>query len=199
MECTVGFVFVLDPSDWTVTLSHEVLELILDPTVNIFVPGPDPQNASNIVLHTYEACDAVERISYDIDGIVVSDFLTPSYFTIGDAPGTRNDFLGVGVPSFGVTQNSHIAFLDLSTGTFETVFGQQAPSMAAAKKQKAFDDHPKSKRPTDEQLQQALSRYRAKKPKPNCTGLPQMRAITRTGRYKAGAESLEGRMRMAAS
>ena len=25
----VGFVFVLDPNDWTTTLSHEVLELIL--------------------------------------------------------------------------------------------------------------------------------------------------------------------------
>ena len=191
-DVPVGFVFVLDPNDWTVTLSHEVLELILDPTVNIFVPGPDPRNANNIVLHTYEACDAVERISYTIDGIAVSDFLTPSYFTIGDAPGTRNDFLGVGVSSFGVTQNSHIAFFDLSTGTFETVFGQQAPAMAAAKKQKAYD-RLKSKRPLDEQLQVVLNGYRAKKLKPNFSGLPQMRAITRTGRYKAGAESLVAR------
>src|SRR6266446_9268134 len=45
-DMPVGFVFVLDPNDWTVTLSHEVLELILDPTVNIFVPGPDPRNAT---------------------------------------------------------------------------------------------------------------------------------------------------------
>ena len=50
---------------------------------------------NNVVLHTYEACDAVERLSYRIDEIAVSDFLTPNYFTIGDAPGTRNDFLGV--------------------------------------------------------------------------------------------------------
>ena len=35
----MGFVFTNLP-DWTVTLSHEVLELIIDPTVNIFVPGP---------------------------------------------------------------------------------------------------------------------------------------------------------------
>jgi hypothetical protein len=88
----------LQADHWT--LSHEVLELILDPTVNLFVPGPDPRNAANLVLHTYEACDAVERFSYTIDGIAVSDFLTPSYFTQGEALGTRNDFLGVGVPSF---------------------------------------------------------------------------------------------------
>jgi len=35
-----GFVFVLDPNDWTTTLSHEVLELILDPTANVLVPDP---------------------------------------------------------------------------------------------------------------------------------------------------------------
>ena len=197
-DVPVGFVFVLDPNDWTVTLSHEVLELILDPTVNIFVPGPDPRDPNNIVLHTYEACDAVERISYAIDGIAVSDFLTPAYFTIGDAPGTRNDFLGVGVPSFGVTPNSHIAFFNLSTGTFDTVFGHQAQGAAATRKQRAYD-HPKAKRPSDEHLQQVLNSYRAKRPRQNCSGLPDMPAITRTGRYQARAESLAQRMKRAAA
>src|SRR5262245_5499749 len=36
-----GFVFVLDPNDWTTTLSHECLELILDPAASALVPGPD--------------------------------------------------------------------------------------------------------------------------------------------------------------
>ena len=73
----VGFVFVVDLTQWTVTLSHEALELIVDPTVNIFVPGPDPRDAANPVLLTYEVCDAVERTSYEIDGVRVSNFLTP--------------------------------------------------------------------------------------------------------------------------
>jgi hypothetical protein len=196
-DMPVGFVFVLDPSDWTVTLSHEVLELILDPTVNIFVPGPDPRNASNTVLHAYEACDAVERFSYQIDGVAVSDFLTPSYFTAGDGAGTRNDFLGVGVTSFGVTHNSHIAFFDLSTGTFETVFGHQAPMRAAARHLGA-KDHPKAKRPSEERLQQILNAYRAKKGRPESTGLSKLPAITRTGRYKARADALMSRARRAA-
>ncbi|WP_447597903.1 hypothetical protein [Nitrospira sp. Nam80] len=75
-DIPVGFVFVLDPNDWTTTLSHEVLELILDPTVNILIPGPHPKDPQNIVLHAYEVCDAVERMSYKIDGIDVSNFLT---------------------------------------------------------------------------------------------------------------------------
>lgn len=190
----VGFVFILNPSDWTVTLSHEVLELILDPTANIFVPGPDPRNPSNIVLHTYEVCDAVERTSYEIDGVRVSNFLTKSYFTIGEETGTRNDFLGLGVPSFGVTPNSHIAFFDLSTGTFETVFGRQASKIPVLAQRAKRYDHPKPERPEEETLQRSLDDYHMN-PHPKCkglagSGLPNMRGITRTGRYKAASERL---------
>ncbi len=198
----VGFVFVTDPNDWTVTLSHEVLELIMDPTVNIFVPGPDPRNPSNIVLHTYEVCDAVERSSYEIDRVRVSNFLTKSYFTIGEETGTRNDFLGVGVLSFGVTPDSHIAFFDLSAGTFVTVFGHQeskTPAMSASeipamsRRAKRYD-HPKPGRPDEKNLQQALDNYHSN-PHPRYKGiphggLPNMRGITRTGRYKAASEPL---------
>ena len=120
----VGFVFVLNTNDWTVTLSHEVLELIIDPTVNIFVPGPYPNDPDITVLHTYEVCGAVERTSYDINGVRVSNFLTPHYFTIDDEIYTRNDFLGVGITSFGVMRCSHIAFFNLATGKFDTVIGQ---------------------------------------------------------------------------
>ena len=95
-EVPYGFVFVTDPDDWTVTLSHEALELMIDPTVNVLVPGPDPRpgGGGNTVLHPYEVCDAVERTSYLIDGIRVSNFITQQWFFADDAPGTRNDFQG---------------------------------------------------------------------------------------------------------
>ncbi len=189
-----GFVFVLDANDWTVTLSHEVLELIIDPTVNIFVPGPDPRNAANLVLHTYEVCDAVERTIYQIDGIAVSNFLTPSYFTVGDAVGTRNDFLGVDVPSFGVTRNSHIAFLDLSTGDFVTEIGQQEiPQKVMARGR--FSDHPKAKRPSEGTLQGILNKYHKEKPRGKLMvevpqGLPHVQAMTRASRYREAAQGM---------
>jgi len=190
----VGFVFVLDPQDWTTTLSHEVLELIADPTVNLFAPGPDPRNPANLVLHTYEVCDAVERISYEIDGIQVSDFLTPSYFTAGDELGTRNDFLGVGVSSFGVTRGSHIAFFDLSTGTFETFIGQKAPALAIQSKRVEVHDHAKPERPSDETLDKILANYQANtqrtKIHARSSGLPQLQGITRTDRYRHKAQRL---------
>lgn len=128
-EIPYGFVFVTNTNNWTVTLSHKALELIVDPTVNVLVPGPDPRpgQPNNIVLHTYEVCDAVERTSYFIDDVRVSNFITQQWFFPDDAPGTRNDFLGVGVASFGATPNSHLTFLDLATG-WETILGQAAPA-----------------------------------------------------------------------
>jgi len=189
-DMPVGFVFVLNPNDWTVTLSHEVLELIIDPTVNIFVPGPDPRDPRNTVLHTYEVCDAVERTSYAIDGIRVSNFLTPSYFTVGEAIGTRNDYLGVGVRSFGVTRGSHIAFFDLATNRFETVLGQQAPQVRALARKAELYEYPKPARPSEMTLQSVLEDYH-KKPHPQGMGLVQMEGITRTGRYGAAAQHMQ--------
>src|SRR5262245_19903218 len=45
---------------WTVTLSHEALELIGDPEVNLLVVGPHPKDPTRDVFHWYEMCDAVQ-------------------------------------------------------------------------------------------------------------------------------------------
>lgn len=187
-EVAVGFVFT-QPGDWTVTLSHEVLELIVDPSVNIFLPGPDPRdpgNADKWLLHSYETCDAVERTSYSIDGVWVSNFVTPSYFREGDAPGTRNDFLGIGVPSFGVTQGSHLGVIDPASGEWLEIWGRTAPSMKALANRAAAFDREKPKRPSDDALCKILCAYN-EKPAKGCRGLRNLQGITRTSRYQAGA------------
>ena len=121
-ELPYGFVFLLG-DDWTITLSHEAMELIIDPTANVLVPGPDPRDHSNIVLHAHEVCDAVERTSYLVDDVRVSNFVTPQWFFAGNAPGTRDDFLGVGVNSFDATPNSHLGFFDPSVNSWITYLG----------------------------------------------------------------------------
>ncbi|MBI3781042.1 MAG: hypothetical protein HY278_08315, partial [candidate division NC10 bacterium] len=67
--------------NWTVTLSHEALELIGDPEVNLLVQGPHPLDPKKYVFHWYEMCDAVQAETYRIDGVEVSNFLLPLYFT----------------------------------------------------------------------------------------------------------------------
>ena len=177
-----GFVFVLDPTDWTTTLSHETLELILDPTANVFVPGPDPRNPANTVLHSYEACDAVERLSYPIGPVQVSDFVTPSYFTPGEATGLQNDFLGVGLKSFGVTNGSHLGFVDLASGKFVTFDGAQAPPSRRLEMRATRHDHPKPQR-NEERIHQTLVEYQKRTPRPGASGLLQVRGVTREARY----------------
>ena len=197
-EVPVGFVFT-ELGDWTVTLSHEVLELIVDPTVNIFVPGPDPRNPDNPdawLFHTYEVCDAVERTTYEIDHVPVSNFVTPQYFREGDAPGTRNDFLGVGVDSFGVTEGSHLGTVDPSDWSWVTILGRSVRNRSYNQRRaEQFTREKPRDNASDEyrdQLEKSLAAHREKPPE-GCSGLRHLHAITRTMRYQAAATRMRAR------
>jgi hypothetical protein len=101
---------------WSITLSHEALELIADPHVNLLVAGPHPAEDRE-VYHWYEMSDAVQAQTYPIDGIAVSNFVLPLYFTPDAELGSRNDFLGgtgAGAPllSFGIHPGGYIGFFD---------------------------------------------------------------------------------------
>jgi hypothetical protein len=64
---------------WTVTCSHELLEMLVDPNINLTVFDEGPIGAR---LYAYEVCDACEadQYGYDIDGTLVSDFVYPAWF-----------------------------------------------------------------------------------------------------------------------
>lgn len=73
---------------WTITTSHEILETLADPwidnTIPITIDGVSYQFAREI-------CDAPEddQFAYSINGVQVSDFVTPSWFDPeGKAPFT---------------------------------------------------------------------------------------------------------------
>ncbi len=111
---------------WTVALSHEALELIGDPDANRLVAGPHPGDPNHQVFHWYEVCDAVQDDRYPIDGIWVSNFLLPLYFTATGEVGGRNDFLGRlhkgrPLPSFGINPGGYVGFYDPSTREHERV------------------------------------------------------------------------------
>ena len=111
--------------DWTVTLSHEALELVGDSEVNLLVQGPHPADPKRTVFHWYEMCDAVQAETYEIDGVKVSNFLLPLYFTGGEEKGGRNDFLGRAyngktLRSFGVNPGGYVGFFDPEKGGHDT-------------------------------------------------------------------------------
>lgn len=111
--------------NWTVTLSHEALELIGDAQGNLLVQGPHPTNPGKEVFHWFEMCDAVQSQTYHIDGVEVSNFVLPLYFTAEEQEGGRNDFLGKliggkGLRSFGVSPGGYIGYYDPQTRTHDT-------------------------------------------------------------------------------
>lgn len=87
--------------NWTVTLSHELLEILADPSCNYYVMRGFSRFPT---LYATEVCDPVEadRDAYQIGVkdeddkvdylVAVSNFVTPAYFQeLGDAP---YDFMG---------------------------------------------------------------------------------------------------------
>lgn len=134
-----GFVFTelskQIKESWTTTLSHEALELIGDPEVNLLVQGPHPAHPRQPVFHWYEMCDAVQAESYMIDGVEVANFVLPLYFTGGEELGGRNDFLGRAhkgktLRSFGVNPGGYVGFFNPATGKNET-FSNRGDAVAA--------------------------------------------------------------------
>lgn len=100
---------------WSATLSHEALELIADPQCNLLVHGPHPRGEGRPdVYHYFEMCDAVQSQVYEIDDVVVSNFVLPSYFAPQDASEGRRDFMGTNLRSFRVNPGGYIGFFDPS-------------------------------------------------------------------------------------
>jgi hypothetical protein len=82
----LGKVFAKSDKDdglsWTVTASHELLELLADPWANLLSFGADG------LLRAYEVCDAVEddSLGYEINDVKVSDFVLPAWFNSTPGP-----------------------------------------------------------------------------------------------------------------
>jgi hypothetical protein len=111
---------------WTVTFSHEALELLADSEANLLVAGPHPADPKAEVFHWYEMCDAVQDEKYKVDGVWVSNFVLPLYFTPDPEEGGRNDFLGrvykkTTLRSFGINRGGYIGFYNLGVSYPERI------------------------------------------------------------------------------
>jgi hypothetical protein len=74
----------------SVSASHELVEMLVDPAINLLSTGPDPK-----ATYAYESADPVEALTFKVNGIPMSDFVYPSYFEIFHKPGSvKFDHLG---------------------------------------------------------------------------------------------------------
>jgi hypothetical protein len=81
--------------DWTLAVSHVLLEMAANPRGDRFIEGVGvaPGSSPHRVRYLVEVCDPCELHHYEIDGIRVSDFVMPDYYRADAAPGTALDFL----------------------------------------------------------------------------------------------------------
>ena len=81
--------------DWTLAVSHVLLEMVANPLGQRFIEGQDitPHAPVRRVEYLVEVCDPCEVYHYEIDGVQVSDFVMPDYYDADAAPGTAFDFL----------------------------------------------------------------------------------------------------------
>jgi hypothetical protein len=90
-------------ADWTIDASHETIEMLVDPAGNrlqtsraIEISGKTVVDATGQFEYLVEACDPCEanQYAYSIQGIAVSDFITPHFYDPVVAAGTRYSFGG---------------------------------------------------------------------------------------------------------
>lgn len=86
---------------WTMSASHEIIEMVFDPTGSRFhaapgihLVGEETKNAAGKFEYLMEICDPCESadFAYPIDGVIVSDFYTPHYFDRSTTPRKRYSF-----------------------------------------------------------------------------------------------------------
>lgn len=98
---------------WTVTASHELLEMLADPFINL--TSLVQSHAHSGLLYALEVCDAVESdtLAYKIADVLVSDFVYPSWFVPGE-PGPY-DLAGHVVAPLQLLSAGYISVLRLTS------------------------------------------------------------------------------------
>jgi hypothetical protein len=79
---------------WSLTASHEMLEMLADPFGNRVIPGRSPKRDQGRVEFLVEVCDPSEaaEFGYTVNDILVSDFYTPRFFDPVRSEATRYSF-----------------------------------------------------------------------------------------------------------
>jgi hypothetical protein len=80
--------------DWSITASHEVLEMLVDPLGDRRIAGPSVTGDDGRVEYLVEVADPVSGKWYLVNGVKVSDFYTPHFFDPIQADAIQYSFMG---------------------------------------------------------------------------------------------------------
>src|ERR1035438_10399326 len=115
---------------WTLDASHEIVEMLVDPMGNrlqssraIEISGSGVADTTGAFEYLVEACDPCEAdaYAYSINGIAVSDFITPNFYDPVVNSGTRYSFGGNIPAPRQVLPGGYISFVDPATDDMEQI------------------------------------------------------------------------------
>jgi hypothetical protein len=134
----------------SVSASHELVEMLVDPAINMLTTGPD-----QTVTYAYESADPVEALSFPVNEIPMSDFVYPSYFEDFHQPGsTQFDQMKQVNQPFQILKDGYQ--LILKGGQWTQVFGSEA-------KKKAFAHEDRRDHRSEQRAQGRMKRSKPKK------------------------------------
>jgi hypothetical protein len=90
------FALVALTNNWPVFMSHEVLEMLVDPLGTLTRAGNSLKPGQGRVEYLLEVCDPCQasKFAYSVNSVLVSDFYTPHYFDPVKSSGVRYSFSG---------------------------------------------------------------------------------------------------------
>lgn len=111
--------------NWTVTASHELLEMLVDPFINLTTFTQTGNNSGRII--PYEVCDAVQESTFKINGIEVSNFVLPSWFEDFRQPNSvKFDFLGILTSPYQLAKGGYMSYFDVpNTKSWQQIFADK--------------------------------------------------------------------------
>ncbi len=116
--------------EWTIDASHEIVEMLVDPYGNrlqtsnaIGIAGGRIKDGTGKYEYLVEACDPCEanKYAYRIDGIMVSDFITPSFYDPDPTPNARYSFTGAIKSPREILPGGYISWVDPETDEMKQI------------------------------------------------------------------------------
>jgi hypothetical protein len=161
------FALVAAADGWSVAVSHEILEMLADPSGNRLVAAAHPSDENERVRYLVEVCDPCQTVWYPVNGVQVSDFYTPRYFDPVRNPAAAYSFTGAVDHPLDVLEGGYITWIDpRDSGLYQLRGGDPAPVLledisglarTSAPLRTVVDANPASPRVTAESLVAANS------------------------------------------
>jgi hypothetical protein len=99
---------------WSLTASHEMCEMLVDPGGNRLIPGQSPKPDQGRVTFLVEVCDPPEaaEFGYTVNDVLVSDFYTPRFFDPVALESVRYSFTGAIKKPRDILPGGYISWID---------------------------------------------------------------------------------------